>query len=95
MTEKIGMVFFFKLEIKGKSNTQCLFSAKSNTFYRKSAWYSFMIFVYLPIYPLSIYLAYRLIGTLAFGYSFSLYYHHFTIELPLLKQVACIGLFLH
>lgn len=39
MTEKMRMAAFFKLEEKGKSNTQCISSAKNNTFYRKSIWY--------------------------------------------------------
>lgn len=35
MTEKIEMVIFFKLEVKGKSNRQHISSAKNNIFYRK------------------------------------------------------------
>lgn len=37
MTEKMGMEVIFKLEVKGKSNSQCIFfPAKNNVFYRKS-----------------------------------------------------------
>lgn len=36
MTEKMGMDIIFKLEVKGKSNKQCIFLPKCNVFYRKS-----------------------------------------------------------
>lgn len=35
MTEKIEMVVFFKLEVKGRSNIQCISSVENNTSYKK------------------------------------------------------------